>query len=123
MVEEDILEKAREALVLVVVALNANWKIPCCLLHSFIHIVCNGLKFVHQANIIVTSITFDGAASSISMPNFLRTNLNNSLSQTFFLHKVIGEKFYIFLDACHMVKLIKTSFATKKSRKLLWEAN
>lgn len=59
MVEGDNLEGAREALVLMVVTLNAHWKIP---VGYFMTNGLNGeekanlarLKFVHQADIIVT---------------------------------------------------------------------
>lgn len=116
------LEEAREALVLMLVAINANWKIPVAYFitnglngEEKANIVRNSLEFIHETNIIVTSITFDGAASNISMANFLGANLNDSHLQTFFLHPITGEKVYIFLDACHMVKLIRNCFATKKN--------
>lgn len=121
MVEGDNLEEAREALVLMVVALNAHWKIPVGYFmtnglngEEKANIVRQSLEFVHEADIIVTSITFDGAASNISMAKFLGANLNNSHLQTHFPHPITGEKVYIFLDACHMVKLIRNCFGTKK---------
>lgn len=91
MVEGDILEEAREALVLMAVALNAHWKIPVAYFmtnglngEEKANIIRNGLEFIHKTNIIVASITFDGAASNISMANFLGANLNNSNLRPFF---------------------------------------
>lgn len=118
----DNLEEAKEALVFMLVALNSCWKIPVA------YFLTNGLsgnekanlleqclEYIHSAGVIVTSITFDGAPSNISMCNVLGANLNYGKDfKTYFLHPVTKQPVYIFFDACHMVKLIRNCFGSFK---------
>jgi len=74
---------AREALVIMLVALNSNWKIP------IVYLFTNGLlgqekanivnlclEAVHQSGAKVKTLTFDGASSNIMMATKLGANLN-----------------------------------------------
>lgn len=103
------------------VALNAEWKIPVG------YFLTNGLSGEEKANLIkilltsihntgvtVTSVTFDGAPGNISAMEKLGACFKIGKLRTYFKHPVTNENIYIFLDACHMLKLIRNCFAIKK---------
>lgn len=113
--ESDMLPEAREALVFMLVALNGSWKIPVgyFLLNGITatekaSLVKKCLEFLHDIGVTVTSLTCDGAATNISMMAHLGANFTDPTDlKTYFTHPVTGENIFIFLDACHMVKLIR----------------
>lgn len=114
-------EEATEALVFLVNAVNEKWKVPIAYYYT------NKLSGQDKANIInellihlngtgaeIISLTFDGAPSNISMANILGANLKNGENlKTYFLHPCTKEKIFVFLDMCHMLKLVRNIFATK----------
>lgn len=76
------------------------------------------LEFVHQAHVVVTSLTFDGAASNISAVQQLGAELNNPYDlKTFFSHTVTEKNVYVFLDLCHMIKLLRNCLGALKTFK------
>lgn len=112
-VDSDSLPLAREALVFLLVALNSNWKIPVG------YFLMNGTTAVEKSNLVTTclqnlndtgviikSLTFDGAASNISMVKILGANLPTKPS---FKHPNTQEDVHIFLDAAHMLKLVRNT--------------
>lgn len=123
----DCLPEAREALVFLLVALNDNWKIPVAyfLLNGLCgsekaNLVNKCLEFVHETGIIVTSLTFDGAAANINMASSLGANFENSrFLMPYFKHPVTQENVFIFFDPCHMIKLIRNCFGSHKVFKTL----
>lgn len=112
--DSDAMPKATEVLVFLIVALNSHWKIPVA------YFLINGLTAEEKANLletcliniheigaIVKTLTFDGAASNISMARHLGADLHNQISS--FLHPVTKEDVCIFLDPAHMLKLVRNT--------------
>lgn len=80
--DTDSLPLAKEALVLMLVALNSNWKIPIgyFLLNGLsgdekANLVRMALNIVHDTGVIIKGLTFDGAASNFSMASSLGCKL------------------------------------------------
>lgn len=112
-------EIAKDALTFVLVAINDNWKIPVAyfLVHGLTslekkNILEHVLVFLSQADITICSITFDGASSNLVMCKHLGANLKCGLA-AFFDHPVTKAKTFLFLDICHMLKLVRNTFASK----------
>lgn len=57
--------------------------------------------------IIIKTLTFDGAASNISMASLLGANLNCTDLKTNFKDPSTENNVHVVLDQCHMVKLIR----------------
>lgn len=77
------------------------------------NLVLKAMEFIHETGVIVTSITFDGAPVNIAMIEHLNADINNRLSmKTWFEHPVTHNKLFIFLDACHMLKLVRNCLGT-----------
>lgn len=78
-------------------------------------LVLKCLDFVHTSGVIVSSFTFDGAPANLTMAKKLGADFQNLNSlKTYFLHPVTKDKVFIFLDACHMMKLIRNCFGSQK---------
>ena len=133
-IDSDSLPEAREALVFMLVSMNSSWKIP---VGYFLidglsatekaELIKKCLEFVHKSGVIVTSLTFDGAAANISMCEKLGANFSNPLNLiTKFDHPVTKDPIFIFLDPCHMIKLIRNCLASqaeiidKYKKKIKW---
>lgn len=125
--DTDSLPLAKEALVLMLVALNSNWKIP---IGYFLingmsgeekaNLVRTSLNIIHETDVIVKSLTFDGAGSNISMATSLGSKLYPPNVKTYFLHPITKSKIFIFLDPCHMLKLCRNTLGDWK---LLYDKN
>ena len=141
---------AENALVVMVVCENNKWKIP--VSYYFINalngedkanIVLSNLKALQRTGITVTSITFDGLQSNLTMctklgaqmsvetlsnqyflQNGLQSNLTmctklgaqmsvQTLSNQYFLHPITKEKVYIICDGCRVLKLVRNSIAVQ----------
>lgn len=123
--DSDAMIEATEALVFLIVALNSHWKIPVgyFLIHGLTaeekaNIVITVLTNIHETGAIVKTLTFDGAASNISMARNLGTDLYKETS--WFLHPVTNEEVCIFLDPAHMVKLVRNTLG---DHGILYDAN
>lgn len=55
------------------------------------------------------TLTFDGAASNMSMANALGAKLFFPDVKTYILHPITKEKVFIFFDPCHMLKLCRNT--------------
>lgn len=133
--ENDILPVAKEALVFMLVPLNGSWKIPVAyfLLDGLAgsakaDLVKKCLEFVHESGVTVTSLTFDGAAANFTMAKHLGADFNDPQHlKTYFIHPLTSDKIFIFLDPCHMLKLIRNCFGSQKILKdigekdIMWE--
>lgn len=121
-IDSDVVPEAKEALVFMLVALNQSWKIPIgyFLLNGLSgveksNLVKQGLSFLHESGVIVSSLTFDASASNVSMAKSLGANFNNVNSlKTSFCHPITNENVFIFFDACHMLKLIRNAIGHYK---------
>ncbi|KAJ3653209.1 hypothetical protein Zmor_012473 [Zophobas morio] len=130
----DSLLEARNALVFMLVALNSRWKIP--VAYFFI----NGLSGEERANlvmgcfdmlqdtgVVISSITFDGAACNLAMANSLGASLTCDNLKPYFPRPVTNNPVYIILEICHMIKLIRNELGDTKilydeeGIKILWE--
>ncbi|KYN12118.1 THAP domain-containing protein 9, partial [Trachymyrmex cornetzi] len=114
--------RAVEAMVIMVVCLNENWKIP--VAYHFINglngedranIILECLEKLHPTGINVISLTFDGGTSNIKMAESLgakfcyTTNFDLSIR-----HPVTKEPIFLIFDACHAIKLVRNTFGDKK---------
>lgn len=115
----DDVEIAKEVLVFMVVAVNGYWKLPVGYFPSRgftasqkANLLKLCLDYLSQCNCEVMAITFDGLSSNLNMAKILGANLNVEPYKSYFRHK--GKKYYIMLDCCHLLKLIRNLFADKK---------
>lgn len=94
------------------VSINSHWKIP------IAYFLTNGLNtqekanllntvlsFVHNTSACIKTLTFDGAATNISMSACLGANLTMPNIKSYFTHPETKQKVHIFLDPAHMLKL------------------
>ncbi|EFN70574.1 THAP domain-containing protein 9, partial [Camponotus floridanus] len=113
---------AKEALVFLVVGVNEMWKIPVgyFLINSITgeqkaNLVMQCLSLLHNAGICIKSLTCDGAANNLSMIRLLKCNITNpKCMQGYFEHPSSSYKVHIFLDACHMLKLLRNTLGDYK---------
>lgn len=106
--------EATEVFVFLIVALNSHWKNPVSyfLIHGLTaeekaNVLKTILSNIYDTGAIVKTLTFDGAASNISMAKYLGADLYKSLP--WFPHPVTQEEICIFLDPAHMVKFIRNT--------------
>ena len=119
---DDSLPVATEALVFMAVSVNSNWKIPCG------YFLVNGLTAeekanltrdcltkLHETKVKVVSFTCDGPTTHQAMLKLLVGRLSAEDMQAYFPHPCDNnEKIYIFLDACHMIKLVRNTWSDWK---------
>lgn len=108
-------EVATEALVLMVVGLQGDWEAPIAyyLTKSLSPetqrvLLSHALEELHARGTWVGCATVDGHASNISMCNQLGCELKGNPQEplkTSFPHPVTGEKVFVMMDACHMLRL------------------
>lgn len=113
---------ASEALVLMIVAVNANFKIP--IAYFFVNkisgqekanIVLEALRQIKEVDCRILSVTCDGPSVNFKMMKELGcnvTDLNNI--KNYFIHPTSGEKVYILFDVCHMLKLIRNNWSNSE---------
>jgi len=119
---DDSLPMAKEALTFMVVAFNDSFKLP------IGYFLVDGLGAVERANLVnqcisklfsvglnVCSFTFDGAASNLAMASKLGCSFDMNNFKTVFSHPECNEPVAVFLDPCHMLKLVRNTLADKKS--------
>lgn len=127
-------EQAKEALVFLVVAVNDHFKIP--VAYYFVNslnatekanIVKEVLIFLNEADIEISSLTFDGNATNIAVAKCLGADLSIAKLKPWFNHPVTKKLVCIFLDICHMLKLLRNTLALNKTffdsdgREVKWE--
>ena len=132
---DDSLPVAKEALVLMAVAVNGSWKVPCG--YFFI----DGLNGKERANLVkvcikklsdvgvnVVSLTCDGPSCHFTMLQELGACLNIENLQCYFVHPVDkNKKIYVLLDVCHMLKLVRNTLGSygilidKDDNKVCWK--
>jgi len=113
---------AKEALVFLVVGINKMWKMPVgyFLINSITgeqkaNLVVQCLSLLHNTGICIKSLTCDGAANNFSMIRLLKCNIiNPKCMQGYFQHPISNYKVHIFLDACHMLKLLRNTLGDYK---------
>ena len=120
-VDEEEIPAAENALAIMVVCGNSDWKIP--VAYYFItalsgeekaNIVLENLNALHTTGITITSITFDGLQSNITMCTKLGVlqTVENSEKQ-YFIHPITRKEVYIIYDGCHILKLVRNCIAVE----------
>ncbi|KYN08274.1 THAP domain-containing protein 9 [Cyphomyrmex costatus] len=105
------------------VAINDKFKLPIAYYftdqlngHEKAKLLKTALCALYENNIDVVSITFDGAASNISMCQELGAHLKSTDIENnvpYFDHPTNEcKRIRIFCDACHMIKLVRNTIAT-----------
>ncbi|KAJ4923428.1 hypothetical protein JOQ06_021427 [Pogonophryne albipinna] len=115
---------ATEALVFMVVGLQGHWKAPIAyyLTKSLSPetqrvLLSHALEELDARGIRVVSVTMDGHASNVTMCNQLGCELKGNPQeplQTSFPHPSTGDKVFVMMDACHMLKLARNMLQTSR---------
>lgn len=79
------------------------------------NIVKEVLIFLNEADIKLSSITFDGNATNIAVAKCLGADLSISKLNPLFNHPVTKKLVCIFLDICHMLKLLRNTLSLNKT--------
>lgn len=114
----DDIPEATYALVFMIVSINGHFKTPVAyyLVHNLsgeerVNLTNECLFALHEHGIDIISITCDGAATNISMIEGLGAKIRGKEMITHFLHPVTKKPIFVLLDACHMIKLVRNTFA------------
>lgn len=115
---DDESTKANHAFVFLLVALNDNFKVPVAyfLIRHLnaaegANLITSTLHFLHEYEIVVHSMTYDGASVNSAMANKLGARMDVSAPNCQFhmYHPVTNDKIFIFPDPCHMLKNIRNA--------------
>lgn len=111
-----------EAIVIMAVGLHGNWK----LLHGYV--LVNGISASSQEQLLIqtyemlydsgvygVSFTLDGHQTNMSTIRKLGCSTNPEDLMQYFPHPRTGAPVYVFLDACHALKLIRNQFCSLKN--------
>lgn len=120
--DTDSLPVAREALTFMIVSVNDSWKLP---VGYFLtaglgarekgNLVEQCLTMLHSVGVTVISLTCDGASTNLSMIKNLGCTFEFDTVESAFPHPVTKKPVCIFLDPCHMLKLVRNCFGDKKT--------
>lgn len=113
--DTDEAPEAREGLVFLVTGINANWTVP---VGYFLverttseqkaNLVAQCLKNLHESNIIVCGLSCDGYIPNLAMAKTLGCKIEpNEQMNTTFEHPITKQPIAVFLNPCHMMKLVK----------------
>uniref|UniRef100_A0A2A4JUC7 THAP-type domain-containing protein n=1 Tax=Heliothis virescens TaxID=7102 RepID=A0A2A4JUC7_HELVI len=113
---------ATQAYVFLLVSVNESWKIPIAyfFINSFTaenksNLIKIALSKCHTVGIKVISLTFDGCKTNLSAMKLLGCNMDDAHNlKPFFKHPTADYDVFVFLDACHMIKLMRNLFESKK---------
>lgn len=119
----DDLPEAKEALVFLLVGVNAHWKLP--VAYFFLNgisanekanVIVQLLEYLYDTGAIIKSLTFDGTATNFKAASDLGADFSDPKHlKTNFKHPITKEDVHIFLDPCHMLKLIRNCLASQGS--------
>eukprot|EP00795_Rhopilema_esculentum_P007827 gene7827-13692_t len=116
---DDTAPLAKDALVLMAVCVNGHWKVPCG------YFFVDGLSGSERANLVnvclqrlwdtgarVVSVTFDGPSCHFKMAAELGASFVPASLRPSFPHPIDSQhEVTIFLDVCHMLKLVRNTLA------------
>ncbi|GBM01114.1 DNA transposase THAP9 [Araneus ventricosus] len=121
--DDDSLPLAKEAFVLLLVCINSHWKLP---IGYFLSnglsstqkqtLIKHCLSLLHQNNVNVVSLTFDGLSNNFSMAKQLGCNFDdvNSLKTCFPHPSDSNQEIAVFPDPPHMLNLVRNTFGEKR---------
>ncbi|KAG7307177.1 hypothetical protein JYU34_007329 [Plutella xylostella] len=120
---ENLNVKASEAYAFMLVSLNESWKLPVAyfLIHGLTgeqkaNIINTILSRCYEVGVDVVSLTFDGHSTNVSAMKVLGCNLHDPKNlKTSFKHPCANYEVAVFLDFCHMLKLIRNHFELKET--------
>ena len=118
-INDDSLPEATDALVFMTVSVNSSWTVSC---EYFLvnrltreekaNLTKECITKLHEVWVKVVSLTGNGLASHRSMLRLLGAKLLPGNLQAYFQHPCDPKsKIYIFLDACHMIKLARNTMS------------
>ncbi|KAK6174267.1 hypothetical protein SNE40_017579 [Patella caerulea] len=118
--DDDAMPLAKDALVFLVTAVNGHWKVPCAFFwidgmsgEERANLVQECLRRLHDIGVQTVSLTCDGPSCHLSMFKALGALISPSNMSPSFPHPSDENlNVYILLDICHMLKLIRNSFAS-----------
>ena len=123
-IEPDANKLASEALVLMVTALNGQWKVPIAyfLVHGLTgseraNLIRLCLSKLHDVGVQVVSLTCDGPSVHWTMLKALGADLSVTGMRSSFPHPSTDAPVQVLLDCVHMIKLVRNSFAALGSLK------
>lgn len=113
----------RQAIVFMLSGINKSMQFP--VAYYFIHkldkygrskILKEIIEAVTKCGVKIANLTFDGFCSNVSACEMLGADLKigSDEFQPYILNDFNGEKIFIVLDPCHMLKLIRNTLAKKK---------
>lgn len=118
-IERDDETLATEALVIMAVGVHGSWKLP---LGYFLiggisgtlqgQLVKQCLELLNEVGVNAVSITLDGHQTNMSMIRKLGCSTNPDYLTHHFPHPITNQPVYVFLDACHGLKLIRNQFCS-----------
>lgn len=109
---------AKDALVFMVTVLNAETKSSIPIAYYCVNKLDSRQKSVYLNEILtalfeidvkVVNITFDGLPANLAMCTLLGASFDSNKPIPYIKHPVDESKVYIFLDACHMLKLLRNT--------------
>lgn len=111
---------AKQALVLMVVAINQSWKIPIAyfLISSMSgaereNLIQESLSRLHEIEVRIVSLTCDGPSQNIAMIRELGAKLDTmDMKPDFFHPEAPTQKVHVLLDPCQILKLLRNVFST-----------
>ena len=132
---DDSAPVAKDALVFMAVGLDKSWKVP--VGYFFIdglssqeraNLVKLCIKKLHDVGVDVIALVCDGPSCHFAMLRALGANLALPQLHPYFIHPLDKTKrVYVFLDVCHMLKLIRNTLGDQKvfvdgdGNKICWE--
>lgn len=119
---DDSNEIASQAYVFLLVSVNESWKIPLAYFlitnltaEMKVNLINIALNKCHLAGVKVVSLTFDGCKTNLATMKLLGCNIDEPKSlKTNFKHPAADYNVVVFLDGCHMVKLMRNVLEAKK---------
>lgn len=76
-----------------------------------VNLVQHCISKLYAVSVSVTSLNCDGAAANVSMMQQLGCKLDCNNMKPWFSHPVTEQPVIVFLDAFHMLKLVRNSIA------------
>lgn len=113
---------ATEALVIMAVGIHGHWKVP---LGYFLvngisataqlQLVRQAYELLYESGVTAISLTLDGHQTNVAMIRKLGCSTDPGNIVHFFPHPKTHDPVYVFLDACHGLKLIRNQFCALQS--------
>ena len=133
--DDDSLPEATDALVFMAVSVNSNWKVPCGYFlvagltgEQKANLTKECIIKLHKVGVRVVSLTCNDPTSHQSLLKLLGARLLPDILQAYFPHPCDPEaKIYVFLDACHMIKLVRNTMSDwrvlkdKDGKEIKWQ--